>query len=223
MNPSLRSKILFVPLLFILELSACAAPNSLPAGVPPKVAFSTMVRTAPEPLRCNVQGKSGIAMTITTPALVPIFKFGPPITIRCFAKGYWTTRLTVLAGSKKPLLTRTLNGEKITPAYAPIRGKDVGPGGEFPREVLVIMRRDTFNSAAERDAYYAEQLNLVERNWVTLVEQGQAECDSGAVSQKGRTAVTLPSVCREGLRRLKAMKGSELQLVEQQRRRSRIP
>jgi hypothetical protein len=85
------------------------------------------------------------------------------------------------------------------------------------------MRRDTFNSAAERDVYYAEQLNRVEQDWVTLIEQGQAECDSGAVSQKGRTAVTLPSVCQEGLRRLKAMKGGELQLVEQQRRRSRIP
>ena len=182
-----------------------------------------MVRTAPEPQRCNVQGKSGMAMTITTPALVPVFKLGAPITIRCFAIGYWTERVAVLAGSKKPLLTRTVNGEQITPANAPIRGKNLGPGGEFPREVLVTMRRDTFNSAAERDVYYAEQLNRVEQDWVTLMEQGQAECDSGAVSQKGRTAVTLPSVCQEGLRRLKAMKGGELQLVEQQRRRSRIP
>jgi hypothetical protein len=164
-----------------------------------------------------------MAMTVTTPALVPASKLGAPITIRCFAKGYWTERVTVLTGSKMPLLTRTLNGEQITPANAPVRGKDVGPGGEFPREVLVTMRRDTFDSAAERDTYYAEHLNRVEQNWMALVTQGQAECDSGAVSQKGRTAVTLPSICQEGLRRLKAMKEGKSRLVEQQRRRSRIP
>jgi hypothetical protein len=220
-NP--RSKILFPFLALLPALSACTAPKPLPVPVPPKVAFSTLIVSDPTSVRCNVSGKSGTAMTITTPRLIPISKLGAPITIRCFSPGYWTEQVTILAGSKKPLLTRVINREQITPDNAPVRGKSVGPGGEFPREVTVTLRRDAFESTAARDAYYAEHLHRVAERWSRLIAQARTECEDGVVSQKGRSAVALPELCREGFRRLDVMKEGELQLVEQQRRRSGIP
>lgn len=223
MNRNLRSKILFPSLLFLLGLSACETPKPLPVPIPPRVAFDTLIVSDPNGVRCNVAGKTGATMTVTTPRLIPISKIGAPVTIRCFAQGYWTEQVTVLPGSRKALLTRALDGEQITPSNAPVRGTQVGPGGEFPREIKITMRRDAFESAAERDTYYAEQLHRVAAGWLLLITQARAECDAGAVPQQGRTKVTLPTICRDGLHRMDAMKKAELQLVEQRRRRSRIP
>lgn len=223
MKRPLRSKFLFPSLLVLLSLSACAAPNPLPVPTPPKVAFSTMVVSDPDSVRCNVSGKTGSAMTVTTPRLIPVSKLGAPIKVRCFAQGYWTEQVTILPGSKKPLLTRVLEGEQTTPANAPVRGSAVGPGGEFPRRVTVTLRRDAFESSTARDSYYAEQLYRVAEAWASLISHARAECEGGSVSQKGRTSVALPTICRDGLWRLEAMKKGALQLIEQQRRRSRIP
>lgn len=223
MNRPPISKILLPPFLVLLGLSACAAPKPLPVPTPPKVAFDTLIISDPDSLRCNVAGGTGAAMTVTTPRLIPISELGAPVTIRCFAQGYWTDQVTILTGSRKPLLNCVVNGEQITPANAPVRGKAVGPGGEYPREVKVTLRRDAFETAAARDIYYAEQLHRVARSWTLLIDQARTECEAGVVSQKGRTAVALPRICREGLRRLDVLKKGALQRVEQQRRRSNTP
>jgi hypothetical protein len=222
-NRPLRSKYLFLSLLLVLAISACSPPAPLPVPVPPRVAFDTLIVSDPNATRCNVNGKTGATMTITTPRLVPIPELGAPVTVRCFAQGYWTEQVTILAGSKNPLLTRVARGEQITPANAPVRGGEIGPGGEYPREIKVTLRRDGFDSTDERDSYYAEQIHRVAAGWTTLIEQAKAECESNVVSQKGRTPTSLPKICRDGLRRLEVLMNGELQVVEQQRRRSRIP
>jgi hypothetical protein len=209
--------------LSLVGIAGCAAPKPLPVPTPPKVAYGTLIVSEPDSLRCNISGKSSTPTTITTPRVVYISKIGAPATIRCFAPGYWTEQVTVLPGSKKPLLVRVLNGEQITPTNGPIRGRNFGPGGEFPRRINIRLRRDAFETATERDTYYAGQLRHAAELWASFVTAARLECESGAVSQKGRTPVSLPTTCREGLRRLVALEKGELQLIEQQRRRSRIP
>lgn len=189
----------------------------------PKVAFESLIISDPDGLRCNVTGKAGAALTITTPRLVPLYRFKRPATIRCFAQGYWTEQVTILPGSKQPLLIRALEGEVITPANASVRGKLLGRGGEYPREVKVTLRRDVFESAEDRDTYYAEQLDRIAGNWASLLARAEEECADGVVSQAGGSSVAKPTACRDGLRRLTGLRNAELRRVEQQRRRSRIP
>lgn len=222
-----KPRIGFLSLFLALCLAGCGEPRPMPLPerppVAPKVAFESLIASDPDAIRCNVTGKAGEAMTITTPRLVPLYRFKRPATIRCFAQGYWTEQVTVLPGSKQPLLIRALEGEIITPANASVRGKLLGRGGDFPREVKVTLRRDVFESASERDAYYAKQLTRITEDWANLLERAKAECAAGAVSQAGGSAVSKPTACRDGLRRLTDLRNAELRRVEQQRRRSRIP
>lgn len=227
MTKIVKSGTTIASLALAIGLVACASdePRPLPEKPPvaPKVAYETLIISDPDALRCNVTGGGGHAVTITTPRLVPLYRFRRPTTIRCFSQGYWTEQVGVLPGSRQPLLIRALEGELITPANASVRGKLVGPGGEFPRQIKVILRRDVFESAAERDSYYAEQLSRITEDWATLLSRAETECASGIVSQAGRSAVAKPTACQEGLHRLTGLRNAELQRVEQQRRRSRIP
>ena len=222
-----KSRIGLLSLLVALCVAGCGGPHSRPLPdkppVAPRVAFETLISSDPDALRCNVTGKAGAAMTITTPRLVPLYRFKRPATIRCFAQGYWTEQVTVLPGTKQPLLIRALEGEMITPANASVRGKLLGRGGDFPREVKVTLRRDVFESATDRNTYYAEQLNRITEDWATLLGRAEAECASGAVSQAGASAVAKPTICRNGLHRLIGLRSAELRRIELQRRRSRIP
>ncbi len=213
--------------LIATMVAACAdgRPRPLPDRPPvaPRVAYESLIVSDPDGIRCNVTGKSGAAITVTTPRLVPMHRFKAPVAIRCFAEGYWTEQVSVLPGSKEPLLIRVLQGELITPSNAPVRGGQIGPGGEFPREVKITLRRDSFESPAARDAYYATELDRIIQDWSTLIARAQSECDTEAVSQAGGSALSRPKACRDGLRRLEGLRNAELQLVEQRRRRSRIP
>jgi len=222
-----RPRIGFLSLFVALGIAGCGEPRPTPLPekppVAPKVAFDSLITSDPDTLRCNVTGKAGKAMTITTPRLVPLYRFKRPATIRCFAQGYWTEQVTVLPGSKQPLLIRALDDEIITPANASVRGKLLGRGGDFPREVKVTLRRDVFESASERDTYYATQLDRIAEDWADLLARAETECAAGAVSRAGGSAVAKPTACRDGLRRLIGLRNAELRRVEQQRRRSRIP
>jgi len=222
-----RSRIGLISLLVVLGVVGCGGskPRPLPDRPPvaPKVAFDSLIVSDPDGIRCNVTGKAGAAMTVTTPRLVPLHRFKRPATIRCFSQGYWTEQVTILPGSKQPLLIRALEGEVITPANASVRGKFLGRGGEYPREVKVTLRRDVFESANARDTYYAGQLDRIAEDWADLLARAETECAAGVVSQAGGSAVAKPTACRDGLRRLVGLRNAELRRVEQQRRRSRIP
>ena len=208
----------------MVAFTGCAAPpRPLPPPKLPKVAFDTLITSRPDAVRCTVNGASGTSMTVTTPRLVPMAALGDPVQVRCFADGYWKTAFNVFAGSRRPLLVRVLAGEQISPANAPVRGTGVGPGGEFPREVTIILRRRGFDTPAARDRYYAQQIRDAQAAWDPLIAKARSECGDPKISQKGRTAVSLPAACRDGLQRLRDLKRADLQLIEQQRRRSAIP
>lgn len=205
-------------------LIGCASePRPLPPPKLPKVEFDTLISSRPDAVRCNVNGRSGKSLTVTTPRLVSLTKLKAPVRIRCFAEGYWNGETTILAGSRGPLLIRALDGEQIKPGFASVRGSEVGPGGEFPREVTVTLRRDMFESPTSRDLYYAEQLSDAMAAWQSLIDRARSECATTQISQKGRSAVSRPIACRDGLRRLQDLQRADLQLIEQQRRRSTIP
>ena len=221
-NSKSKFGILAPSLAILAVLGGCAKePAPLPVPTPPKVVFDTLITSQPDGLRCNVTGTHGQTQTVTTPRLVSMSELGGPVKIRCFAENFWTEQVAVSAGSRKPLLVRATEGEKITPANAAVRGPDVGPGGEFPRQVTVTLHRNAFKSATERDSYYAKQIRRLAKDWVRLMALAKSECESSVISQKGRSAVSLPTVCREGLQRLEARKRAEMQVVEQQRRRSK--
>jgi len=195
----------------------------LPPPKPPRVAFNTLIDSEPRGVRCNVTGESGRTMTVTTPRLVALYRLGDPVRLRCFAEGYWTVEHGILEGTARALLIRLSDGEQVTPAHAPVRGGEVGRGGEFPRAVTVTLRLNAFDGAEARDAYYAQQLHEAAAGWDTLAKRANVECKYGDVPQDGRSKVSLPDLCRDGLRLLEELKRTDLQEIEQQRRRSTIP
>ena len=217
-------------MVFLVTLAGCGLlpeqpipPKPLPAPTLPRVAFDTLVDSSPRGVRCSLSGGSGKTMTISTPRLVAMHELAAPVMIRCFADGFWTSEIGVLEGSRKALLIRIVDGEQIAIANSSTRGFNVGMGGKFPRAVTVKLLRNSFESALERDEYYAQHLAEVAGAWKALAEQAKDQCKDEALPQVGLSSVSLSELCRAALYRLARLEKADLQVIEQHRRRSAIP
>ena len=158
LNSVLKLLVCAAPLL----LAACGpllVPNQPPPSRPTpstdRVVFKSLIDTVPREMRCAIEGPRRQPKIITTPRLVGLSDFGPPVQVRCYGEGYWEASVILYAGTNKPLLHRVLGGDRINIAKGTVRGGDTASGSEYPNQIIQTMRRNSFYSEDARDLYYA--------------------------------------------------------------------
>jgi hypothetical protein len=204
-------------------LAGCSIELPDPPKATPHVVLATLIDSDPQAVRCNVTGGVEQPVTVTTPRLVELSRYGEAARVQCFADGYFRRELVVTRGSTHPLVRRINDGEAVDIAFGPIRGDDKGEGGAFPATVRMLLMRDSFSGEAERDAYYNAAIRTAQAAWQQLAARVEAECERGAVSRQGATSVSPPDLCRKALARLDQAKRADLQRLEGLRRRARVP
>jgi hypothetical protein len=195
----------------------------LPAPPKPKVDIKTLVDTKPRGARCTITGKNGGTRVFSPPALVSLYQYHPPIRIDCRGAGAWDMRETVFAGTNRPLIQRLLAGEMLSLAASGARGSDIGPGGEYPSQIVIVMPPDRFSTPQERDQAYAALAQEVTIGWDAVSREVRRECRRGLVPKTGESLVSLPDACRKAYKRLDELLAADLQRLEILRRGSMVP
>lgn len=207
----------------LLVLAACASEpekTEAPRGALGKpVNLSTLIDSEPQGVRCILRGRTGDPVAVTTPRLVFLPPFGEAIEIECLADGYFRVRKTVLRSTAATLTQRLLGGESVGAAFGPVRGREKGPGGEFPEWIRIDLPQVAFVSGQQRDAFYGRQREQAERAWKAHSDALAAECLGGG---SARGVLQMSEPCRAALDLLAKRRAAELSEIEVHRRRATV-
>lgn len=199
-------------ILAALVLAACAEV----LGPPTFTETRTFLEAEPEQIRCNLTGQNGHTLSLTTPAYAPSEEFGNWYQMKCFLAGYWSDRIVVRRNTKTDLIEKALSQENIDPRVQNFLSSN--PRLEpFPTQLKFHLRRNSFQTEAKRDRYYAGHRARVERFWFDITARVEEVCSTTG-NPVGRS-----KKCQKALNLLKQERLQDLNNLEIERRRSVVP
>lgn len=211
----------------ILLLAACSSDpppsGKLPPNPPRKVVEAlTLIDTEPTGLRCVVSGGDAPPLAVTTPRLVALSQFGREPVVDCFADGYFRIRKAVPARPPENIVARLSMPGMVDPAFGPDqKAKQVGAGMVFPQWVRINLQENSFQTAAERDRYYAAEAIRIQQAWGEVEFRLNAACN-GYRKPEARGLILMSPECRKARRILDERRTADLTASEVNRRQSTI-
>lgn len=206
--------------------AACADPPPPSGSFPPNPKLDdalpvTLIDTVPTDQRCIVTGGKSPPLTVTTPRLVALYKYGDNPVIDCFGDGFLRQRKALHINKNIRLADRMTQPGTIDPAFAPYpkREKSSGPG-DFPPWVRIRLQRNSFDTIAERDQYYAAEARWIDAAWDAIEDRLKQECQSRRSQAQG--LILLDMQCKKAFRTLAERRAADRATVEVNRRQSTI-
>lgn len=180
--------------------------------------LETLIETVPEASRCRAVGVKGRQDARESPIVVPGPPLGYPIRVSCGAAGHFDATMVLhppmgLSTSKEPQITmveRLAQGAGVT-----VMADRFDP----PNKVVIRMRRATFETAVDREAFYDDLKTRHTGFWAGLRNRVLSVCEDGALRDQG-TVVALAPVCRAALNNLDRQAETDLREIEISRRRA---
>jgi len=201
--------------LSLLAFAGCAAPpgaDGSPEAASPAEPPVT-VTTDPAGARCRATGARQAMPGQAAPFTLDPGLLGYPVEVICSAAGHLDRTEMVTRPIRDPITRGIARGDLVAVmvSYQPRRG-----------EMLVTLPLAEFQDAAARDTFYGERHRVRAERWQFYDTWIRQECDTPAVSQAGRTAYSLPLICRQALNRLQQQREADLRNLEIERRRAAI-
>lgn len=206
--------------------AACAAPpppsGSFPANAQRDDALPfTLVDTVPTGQRCIVTGGKSPPLTVTTPRLIALNKYGGNPVIDCFGDGLVRQRKALHVNKSERLAERMTRPGAIDLAFAPYPKRETSSGsGDFPAWVRIRLQRNSFNTVAERDRFYAAEARWIAAAWDAVEDRLKQECQSRLTQAQG--LILLDKQCKKAFRSLADRRAVDRATVEVNRRQSTI-
>jgi len=210
-----------------LLLAACSSAPPPGGKLPPNpvrkaAEVMTLIDTAPTGVRCVVSGGDAPPLALTTPRLAPLSRFGPEPVVDCFADGHFRTRKAVPARPEKSIVARMAMPGMVDPAFGPDQKAEQTKGGlVFPQWVRINLQESRFQSAAERDRYYAAEAIRIQQAWGEVEFRLNAAC-GGYRKPEARGLILMSPECRKARRILEERRAADLTASEVHRRQSTI-
>ncbi|WP_028466513.1 hypothetical protein [Nisaea denitrificans] len=206
--------------------AACADPpppsGSFPANPLRDDALPlTLVDTVPTGQRCIVTGGKSPPLTVTTPRLVPLYKYGDNPVVDCFGDGLVRQRKAMHVNKSMRLAERMTQPGAIDLAFAPYPKREKSSAtGDFPAWVRIRLQRNSFDTVAERDQYYAAEARWIAAAWDAIEDRLKQECQSRLTQAQG--LILLDTQCKKAFRALADRRAADRATVEVNRRQSTI-
>ncbi|MBO6560955.1 MAG: hypothetical protein JJ959_10475 [Nisaea sp.] len=213
--------------LAALLLAACSSDPPPSGKLPPNperraAEALTLIDTVPTGLRCKVSGGSATPLALTTPRLVALSQFGKEPVIDCFADGFFRLRKAVPARPAADIVRRFSMPGMVDPAFGPDQdAKQVTGGSAFPQWVRITLQESSFQTAAERDRYYAAEAIRIQQDWGEIELRLNAACD-GYRKTEAKGLILMSPECRKARRILEERRAADLTASEVNRRQSTI-
>lgn len=199
-------------------LAGCAESQPRQAIGVAEPRLETLIETVPEASRCRAVGVKGRQDARESPIVAPGIPLGYPIRISCGAANHFDAALVIhppmgLSASKEPQITmveQLAKGAGVT-----VMADRFDP----PNKVVIHMRRATFETAVDREAFYDDLKTRHLGFWAGIRNRVLSVCEDGALRAEG-TSVALAPVCRAALNALDQQADTDLREIEISRRRA---
>ncbi|UUX51570.1 hypothetical protein NUH88_07690 [Nisaea acidiphila] len=211
----------------VLALTACSSEPPPSGKFPPNPerkagAAQSLIDTDPSGKRCVVSGGTAAPLSLTTPRLVALSRFGTDPVVDCFADGYFRVRKAVPAIAEPLYSLRIAIPGAVDPAFGPDQKPDQGTRGKlFPQWVRIRLQENVFATEAERDRYYAAEAVRIQQAWGEVERILGRECRNQTKTE-AKGLILLTPECRKARRILGERRDSDLAASEINRRQSTI-
>lgn len=211
----------------VLLVAACSGDPPPSGRLPPNperkaVEALTLIDTRPTGMRCKISGGNAAPLAVTTPRLVALSQFGREPVVDCFADGYFRVRKAVPARPEADILARFSMPGMVDTAFGPDQKTGQITGGTvFPQWVRIDLQENSFQTAAERDRYYAAEAVRIQQDWGEVEFRLNAACD-GYRKPEAKGLILMSPECRKARRILDERRSADLTASEVNRRQSTI-
>ena len=202
-------------------ISGCAQPVSDSPGLT-KFSEYTFITSNQTNLLCEYDGANTTVRRTEVPHFINLSILKLPIKIKCSKENYWDKVIVLTPLRTFNLLERLTLGQNVTAQNSNYNRASVGPLSGLPRKLHIVLRKNSFKSADERDLYYAEEAKFTRENWDAVASKINKNCQI-----KTSNHVKLPRnddyiACQKANGKIQKLLKDDLMKLEVERRGSLI-
>ncbi len=206
---------------FCLLISGCAQPVSDSPGLT-KFSEYTFITSNQTNLLCEYDGANTTVRRTEVPHFINLSILKLPIKVKCSKENYWDKVIVLTPLRTFNLLERLKLGQNVTAQNSNYNRASVGPLSGLPRKLHIVLRKNSFKSADERDLYYAEEAKFTRENWDAVASKINKNCQI-----KTSNHVKLPRnddyiACQKANGKIQKLLKDDLMKLEVERRGSLI-
>ena len=202
-------------------ISGCAQPVSDSPGLT-KFSEYTFITSNQTNLLCEYDGANTTVRRTEVPHFINLSILKLPIKVKCSKENYWDKVIVLTTLRTFNLLERLTLGQNVTAQNSNYNRASVGPLSGLPRKLHIVLRKNSFESADERDLYYAEEAKFTRENWDAVASKINKNCQI-----KTSNHVKLPLnddyiACQKANGKIQKLLKDDLMKLEVERRGSLI-
>ena len=142
-------------IVFCLLITGCAQPVSDSPGLT-KFSEYTFITSNQTNLICEYNGTNTTIRRTEIPHFINLSILKLPIKVKCSKEDYWDKIIVLTPIRSFNLVERLTLRQNVTAQNSNYNRSSVGPLSGLPRKLHIVLRKNLFKSADERDLYYAD-------------------------------------------------------------------
>ena len=208
-------------IVFCLVITGCAQPVSDNPGLT-KFSEYTFITSNQTSLICEYSGTHTTIRRREIPHFINLSALKPPIKVKCSKENYWDKVIVLTPIRTFNLLDRLTLRQNVTSQNSNYDRASVGPLSGLPRKLHIVLRKNSFKSADERDLYYAEEAKFTRENWDAVASKISKNCQMKTSNQVKLSRNDDYTACQKANGKIQKLLKNDLMKLEVERRGSLI-
>ena len=206
---------------FCLLITGCAQPVSDNPGLT-KFSEYTFITSNQTSLICEYSGTHTTIRRTRIPHFINLSILKPPIKVKCSKENYWDKVIVLTPIRTFNLLDRLTLRQNVTAQNSNYNRASVGPLSGLPRKLHIVLRKNSFKSADERDLYYAEEAKFTRENWDAVASKIKKNCQMTKGNYVEPSLNIDYATCQKAKEQIQKLLRDDLTRLEVERRGSLI-
>ena len=208
-------------IVFCLLITGCAQPVSDSPGLT-KFSEYTFITSNQTNLICEYNGTNTTIRRTEIPHFINLSILKLPIKVKCSKEDYWDKIIVLTPIRSFNLVERLTLRQNVTAQNSNYNRSSVGPLSGLPRKLHIVLRKNLFKSADERDLYYAEEAKFTRENWDAVVSKINKNCQMKKSNHVKLSLNNDYTACQKANRKIQKLLKDDLMKLEVERRGSLI-
>lgn len=208
-------------IVFCLLITGCAQPVSDSPGLT-KFSEYTFITSNQTDLICEYNGTNTTIRRTEIPHFINLSILKLPIKVKCSKEDHWDKIIVLTPIRSFNLVERLTLRQNVTAQNSNYNRSSVGPLSGLPRKLHIVLRKNLFKSADERDLYYAEEAKFTRENWDAVASKINKNCQMKKSNHVKLSLNNDYTACQKANGKIQKLLKDDLMKLEVERRGSLI-